>query len=101
MGTAFDSLELTPHAEGAILTVRATPGARREGILGPHGGALKVAVRAPREKGKANKAIAEVLSTALAVKQSEVTLLSGTTSPDKRFLVRGLTGEDVRSRLAT
>lgn len=94
-------LEVEPHAEGCVLRIRAMPGARREGILGPHGGALKVAVRAPREKGKANKAIVKVLSTALRVKQSKVTLLSGTTSPDKRFLVRGLTDDDVRSRLAT
>jgi uncharacterized protein (TIGR00251 family) len=94
-----DSLELLPHADGCILRVRARPRSRREGIVGVHDGALKVAVHAAPEKGKANNAIAELLSAALRIKQSDVTLLSGHTAPDKRFLLRGVTPEEVRSRI--
>lgn len=99
MGMNAETLELRAHAEGCILPVRAQPGARREGVVGPHGGALKVAVRAAREKGKANKAIAGVLAATLGIRQADVTLLSGAAAPDKRFLVHGLGTEEVRSRL--
>jgi uncharacterized protein (TIGR00251 family) len=80
--------------------VRAQPGARRDGIQGEHAGALKVAVSAAPEQGKANKAIIEVLRKALGVKRSQIELLSGDTSRDKRFLVRGLSREELESRLA-
>jgi len=92
-------LELTSHAEGCVLKVRARPGARRDEVVGPHGGALKVAVRAAPEKGKANQAIAQLLAEALRVPDADVLLLSGATSPDKRFLIRGLKADDVQARL--
>ena len=52
---------ITEHAEGCILPVRAQPGARRNGVQGEQNGALKVAVTQVAEKGKANKAVLEVL----------------------------------------
>jgi uncharacterized protein len=79
--------------------VRAQPGARKAGVLGEHGGALKVAVTAPPEGGRANQALAEVLRAALGLKRSQVELLSGQTSRDKRFLVHGLTSEELQVRL--
>ena len=42
------------YAEGLILPVRARPGARRSGVVGEQGGALKVAVTAPPQDGRAN-----------------------------------------------
>lgn len=78
------------HAEGLVLPVRAQPGARRQGVQGEQGGALKVAVSAPPEDGRANQALVEVLRELLGVKRSQVTLLSGQTSRDKKFLIRGL-----------
>ena len=37
-------ITITPHSEGALLAVRAQPGARKNGVLGEQAGALKVAV---------------------------------------------------------
>ncbi|MCX5643831.1 MAG: DUF167 domain-containing protein [Phycisphaerae bacterium] len=48
-------LSIEPHPEGAILPVRAQPGARRNEIRGEQDGALKVCVTQSPEKGKANK----------------------------------------------
>jgi uncharacterized protein (TIGR00251 family) len=93
-------IHLTPHAEGCILPVRAQPGARRTGVLGEQGGALKVAVTAPPDQGRANKALVEAIGEALDLKRSQVALLSGETSRDKRFLIRGLTLEEMATRVA-
>lgn len=94
-------IELTAHAQGTIVPVQARPGARKNAILGERTGALRVAVSAAPEKGKANAAIQAVLAKALGCKASQIGLLSGATSRDKRFLVVGLTPEELQQRLAT
>ena len=78
----------------------AQPGARRSGVQGEQNGALKVAVTAPPEDGRANQALLEVLREALGLKRSQVELLSGQTGRDKRFLIRGLSEAELRGRLA-
>jgi uncharacterized protein (TIGR00251 family) len=89
-----------PHARGTILPVLAQPGAKRAGIVGERAGALRVAVTAPPEKGKANEAIQAVLAEALGCKASCITLLSGETSRKKRFLIDGLSVDELSRRLA-
>jgi uncharacterized protein len=90
---------LSEHPEGVVLPVRAQPGARKAGVQGVQAGALKVAVTAPPEDGKANKALVRLLRELLGLKRSQLELISGQTSRDKRFLIRGLTLADVRERL--
>jgi uncharacterized protein (TIGR00251 family) len=94
------SVTITPHAEGATLAVRAQPGARKNAVLGEQAGALKVAVTAPPEDGRANEALVEVLKDWLGVKRSQVELLSGQTNRNKVFLVRGVTAADLTARVA-
>jgi uncharacterized protein (TIGR00251 family) len=94
-------LSITQHPEGCILSVWAQPGARREGVLGEHGGALKVAVSAPPEQGKANKALMQILRDVLGLKRSQLELVSGETSREKRFLIRGVTGPQLVDRLTS
>ena len=94
-------IAVTDHAEGCVLPVRAQPGARKNGVVGEQAGALKVAVTAPPEDGRANKALAEALRAALGVNRSQVELVGGQTSRDKRFLIRGLTRADLEARLAS
>jgi uncharacterized protein (TIGR00251 family) len=92
-------VDVIPHAEGCIIPVRAQPGARRNGVVGEQAGALKIAVTAPPDQGKANKALIEALSELLGVKRSHVQLISGPASRDKRFLVRGLDVDAARVKL--
>lgn len=94
-------IELTPHASGTgtVLKVRAQPGARKNAVIGERSGALRVSVSAAPEKGKANAAVLNVLADALGCKASQLGLLSGETSRDKRVLVSGLTPEQLRERL--
>jgi uncharacterized protein (TIGR00251 family) len=77
--------------------VRAQPGAKRNAVLGEQAGALKVAVTAPPEDGRANAALVEVLRDWLGLKRSQVELASGQTNRNKTFLIRGLTVEALQS----
>ena len=92
-------IKLEPHSYGVILPVRAHAGARQNAILGEREGALRVAVTAAPEKGKANSAIIALLSKALGVSKSSVELIAGDTSPQKRFLIRGATVQSLATTL--
>jgi uncharacterized protein (TIGR00251 family) len=93
-------IEVLESDFGATFAVKALAGAKRNGVVGVHGMALKVAVSAPREKGRANEALVEVLAEALGVPKKTVSLAKGETSADKRFVVAGLSAAEVRRRLA-
>jgi uncharacterized protein len=93
-------IDLTIHAQGTVLAVHAQPSAKRNAVLGTRAGALRVAVTAPPEKGKANAAIGAVLAESLGCRSSQIALISGETTRQKRFLVIGVTADDLRRRLA-
>jgi len=80
-------VELEADPRGVIIPVRAHAGARRNAIIGVRQGMLRVAVTAVPEKGKANRAIIALLSEALGIPKSAIELISGETSPQKRFLI--------------
>lgn len=60
---------------------------------------LRVAVTEAPEKGKANRAIGALLSREFGVSKSAVRILSGETSPKKRFLLVGATPAEVALRI--
>jgi uncharacterized protein (TIGR00251 family) len=93
-------IAVTDYAEGCVLPVRAQPGARKAGVLGEQNGALKVAVTAPPEDGRANQALVEALREALGLRRSQVELIGGQTSRDKRFLIRGVAKAELERRVA-
>ena len=77
-------------ADGTIvLAVHAQPGAKRTGISGLHGEALKVRVAAPALEDRANEALIEFLAQRFGVARRDVTLVSGAKSREKRFEIRG------------
>lgn len=92
-------IALEEHPQGVIVPVKAQPGARRNGLAGEHAGALKVQVTQAPEDGQATDAVLDLLADALQVKRSQVTLLSGATSRQKRFLVTDLSLAEVTNRL--
>ena len=71
------------------MRVHAQPGAKRTGVAGLHGGALKVRVAAPALEDRANQALIEFLANAFAVPRRAVTLVSGEKSREKRFAIAG------------
>jgi hypothetical protein len=91
-------LELQQARGGTLLKLRVKAGARRDALLGAHGGALKLSVTAPAERGRANRAVLGLLGRALGLPPSSLTLLSGQASPDKTLLVP-LPPAELRARL--
>jgi uncharacterized protein (TIGR00251 family) len=75
---------------GLVITARVLPKASRDGVQGvmatPEGQALKIAVTAPPDKGKANAAVAALLAKSFGVAKSSVTVVAGET--DRRKVIR-------------
>ncbi len=94
------TVELTLHAEGVLLPVKALPGSKKNEIRGQQDGALKVSVTQIPEKGKANKTILEFLAKTLGFRKSQVVLVSGLTASRKVFLIRETTLDQVQERVA-
>jgi hypothetical protein len=95
----LSTLKLTDTPEGCRLRLRVRPGARRDEIVGAHGEALKIAVSALPERGRANRAVLELLAKSLGLPASRLRLAAGETSPDKTVLIQGISGEEMRRRL--
>jgi len=93
-------IAIKPHAEGSLLAVRAQPGARKNAVVGEHGGALKIAVTAPPEDGRANEALTDLLREWLGLKRSQVELVAGATNRNKQFLIRELGPEELGDRIS-
>ncbi len=77
-----------------LLAVRATPKSSRNAVTGLHVGAddsvsLAVKVTAPPDKGKANKAVIEVIAKASGLPKSAFRIVSGETERHKTLLVTG------------
>lgn len=70
-------------AQGWLLAIHAQPGARKSGIAGLHGDALKVKLAAPPVEGRANEELLRYLSDALGVPKSAVLIERGETSRRK------------------
>ena len=92
-------LDIVTTNSGIILSIRTQPGSSKNRIIGEYGGRLKLAVTAAPEKGKANKAVIELLADTLHIHESSIHIISGESSRDKRLMIKGLTPEDIKSLL--
>lgn len=97
-GVALPSY-LHDSPDGCRIAVRVHPRARRDRIVGEHGGALKVEVTAPPEAGAANAAVEELLAATLGVAKRAVTVVAGLASRSKSVAVAGLDAAEVAARL--
>jgi uncharacterized protein (TIGR00251 family) len=93
------SLRVADRDGGAVLAVKAVPGSSRDGIAGVLGDALKVAVAAPPERGRANARLCELLAGALGVARGDVQVVAGGAAARKQLFVRGLAAAEVLRRL--
>lgn len=93
------AISLKTDGDSVLLPVHAQPGARRDAIVGEHGGRLKVSVVQAAEKGKANREILRVLAESLGVSRSDLALRSGETASRKLITISGLDEARVRAWL--
>ena len=69
--------------------IHVSPRARRDSVMGSHGDALRVSVKAPPADGRANRSCVAVLSEALGVPRSAIDLDPGSRGRRKRVRVHG------------
>jgi uncharacterized protein (TIGR00251 family) len=84
-------------ARKLILKLHVQPAARKSGIVGRHGDALKVRVAAPAVDNKANAALIALLSEVLGVHKSAIVIRQGATA--RRKLVEVTGGPELMTKL--
>lgn len=73
---------------GAMIEVRARPGARRNLLSVEADGSIRVEVTTAPEDGKANAAILRLLADAVGLAPSRIELAHGASARVKRFRIR-------------
>lgn len=74
----------------AFLEVKVIAKAKKPGLVGLEGTRLKVKVHSPREKGKANAELIELLAAYLKIPCSNIQIVKGGISPIKLLCVQGI-----------
>ena len=90
---------VSPRDAGVRFAVHVQPRAKRPGIDGTHGDALRVRVQAPPVEGAANDAVIAVIAAALGVPLRAVRIAAGHTSRQKLVDVDGITASAAAARL--
>ena len=90
---------LTTTNEGVLIAVRVVPRAARAGLAGVRDNALLVRLNAAPVEGAANAELIEVLADALGVARRAVSITRGERSRRKTVLIRGLSADEVASRI--
>jgi uncharacterized protein (TIGR00251 family) len=84
---------------GASFQIKVHPRAKKNGIAGVMGEALKVALTAPPLDGRANEACIAFFAALLNVPRWSVTIAAGETSRNKVIRVSGLLAAEVEAKL--
>lgn len=91
------TLRIAEDETGCIFRVRVAPRGRRNEVIGKHGDAIRIRVKAPPTGGRANEALCEFLAERLGVSRRDVEILSGHTSRWKRVAVAGVSADVIRA----
>jgi uncharacterized protein (TIGR00251 family) len=79
------------------LSLKVVPGSSRDEVVGWLGDAIKVKVKAPPEKGRANEAVVALLADRLGVDPSSIAVVSGHGSPAKVVAIDGMDDHAIRA----
>jgi uncharacterized protein len=82
------------------LRVRVQPRASRNEVTAWRDGVLHVRLTAPPVEGAANAACRDFLAEWLGIKRSQIELISGDKSREKRFRVSGLTDAEMEEAIS-
>jgi len=84
----------------ATVRFHIVPNAKQNKVMGEHGTAIKIKLRARRHcKGKANAALLGFLAERLKISEGKIVLESGQKSREKVIHIEGLNEPEVRRRL--
>ena len=77
------------------LQLKVIPSSSRDAIVGWLGQVLKIKVTAPPEQGRANKAVEELLASALGLPAASVSIVAGQSSSTKVIEISTMARADV------
>ena len=83
----------------ATLRFHIVANAKSDKVVGEHGDAIKIKLRAPALEGKANAALRCFLAEKLNIPKSAIILEHGQRSRHKVICIEGLSEHDARRRL--
>ena len=98
------SAALAATSLGTIVTVEVTTGCKSDSFpagYNPWRKALGCQISAQPINGKANIAIIGLVASVLNVSKRDISIVTGTTSSQKKILVRGISTDEVKSKLET
>jgi len=82
------------------LQIKVIPGSSKDCIAGWLDDTLKIKVKAPPEKGKANKAVIKLLEKSLVLAKGSISIESGQTSPIKTVVISCDDESAIKEKLA-
>src|SRR5438105_10937441 len=83
----------------AIVHFHIVPNAKTDQVVGRHGDAIKIKLRAPAVDGKANAALLNFLAEQLEISKHAIVLERGQKSRDKLIRIEGLSKIEIHRRL--
>ncbi|HEX9745253.1 MAG TPA: DUF167 domain-containing protein [bacterium] len=86
----MSDLKITEESAFIEFDVIARPKSSNDSIYGTHNGAIRIGIKSAPEKGKANKSIVKFLSKKLKIPQSDITIVAGETSRNKKVRINGI-----------
>ncbi len=92
---------LLPTNDGCVITIKATPRARKSEITGADPEWLRVRLQAPPVDGKANAELTALFAKTFGIPKRSVALLTGDTSRLKRIKLTGVSAETAAATLAS
>ncbi|MDP1891849.1 MAG: DUF167 domain-containing protein [Gemmatimonadaceae bacterium] len=95
------AFSVTARDAGVRFAVHVQPRAKKPGIDGTHGDALRVRVQAPPVDGAANDAVIAVIADALGVPRRAVRIAAGLSGRQKLVDVDGIDTSAATARLLT
>lgn len=85
--------------DGCTVSVRVHPGAKKNAVIGLHGGSLKIALTAPPVEGRANEALIAFAAEQLKLPRARVALIAGQSGRSKVLRVTGRSAAEVQAAL--
>jgi uncharacterized protein len=79
----------------ATIRIHIIPNAKIDTVVGEHGDAIKIKLRAPAVEGKANTALLSFLAEKLSIPKRAIALERGERSRDKVLRIDGLSEKDL------
>ena len=82
------------------LQIKVIPSSSKDCIVGWLENTLKIKVKAPADKGKANKAVIKLLEGNLKLAKGSISITNGTTSGNKIIEIDGINDDVIHQKLS-